>query len=98
MPDLDDCAPVREQLINEARDLICATRNKEYGEPSDNFGRIADYWTSYLHHRYNANFILAPEDVALLMVLCKIARLHHSSHRDGFVDIIGYAAIAGELA
>jgi hypothetical protein len=38
-------------------------------------------------------------DVAICMALLKLARVMESrSHDDNFVDLVAYAAIAGELA
>ena len=36
-------------------------------------------------------------DVAAMMVLLKVSRSRASDHSDNWVDVCGYAAIAGEL-
>lgn len=42
--------------------------------------------------------IFTPRKVAELMLLLKMARTINSPTEDSYVDAIGYAAIAGELA
>ncbi len=42
--------------------------------------------------------VFEPRDVAMLMILLKIARLAETpNHRDSIVDIIGYAACYAEM-
>jgi len=79
-------------LIDEAKRLIHSDRNKTYGEPADNMKRIADFWSVYL------GIEIRPDQVPVMMTLTKIARLMNELHEDGFVDSIGYMAIAGELS
>lgn len=82
----------RGKLIDEAKHLIHSDRNQTYGEPADNMKRIADFWTLYLGTE------IRPDQVPVMMTLTKIARLMNELHPDGFVDSIGYMAIAGELS
>lgn len=82
----------REEILDKAKEIITKDRNEQYGEPQDVFDLIAQYWTAYL------NVALTPEMVAEMMMLFKIARLKHSAKADTYIDIVGYAAIAGELA
>ena len=77
-------------ILSEALAVV-RTREKEYGEASENWELIASLWSMYLgdhlHHK----------DVALMMILLKIARAKHPSyHKDNYVDMAGYAAIAAE--
>ena len=46
------------------------------------------------------NNFITPRDVAAMMVLLKISRLHGDGPKDvdTYVDICGYAAIGGEIA
>lgn len=82
----------REEILDKAKEIITKDRNEQYGEPHDVFDLIAQYWSAYL------NVALTPEMVAEMMMLFKIARLKHSAKADTYIDIAGYAAIAGELA
>lgn len=96
----------REHLIERARDLTMGDRNKAYGEPYPNHAQIADFWQAYFrtrveHSEFRIRDIDA-EDVALCMVLLKVARAAQRSrapdplNEDTFVDMIAYAGIAGE--
>ena len=90
----------RQQLLDEARKITSVDRNKNYGNPEDNFQHIADYWNKYLQ---TAGFLregstgLRHIDVAYLMVLMKMARLNtNPTHHDSLVDVAGYAACAAD--
>jgi len=83
----------RQQLLDDAAELIHGDRNKTYDTPTKNFERIAALWSAYLDHEVTV------ADVAVLNVLQKIARLHHSpTHYDSWVDVAGYAACGWEAA
>lgn len=83
----------REDILIEAKKIVCNDRNQQYGEPEDNFKAIAALWSAYLGIHMTA------KDVALMMVLFKIARATTSVHEkdDTYIDICGYAACAGEI-
>ena len=88
----------RSNLLAEASHHVNGDRAEHYGEPADNFARIARLWTAYLNNR-PADKPLTEADVALMQILGKAARLQHDqAHRDGWVDIAGYAATGGEVA
>jgi hypothetical protein len=48
-------------------------------------------WSAYL------GVDVTEVDVAAMMVLLKVSRSRSSDHSDNWVDVCGYAAIAGEL-
>ena len=81
----------RKDLLESA--LRATTeRGVEYGKPEDNFSTIARLWRAYLGVAVNA------QDVAMMMVLFKVARAKSApGHGDNLVDIAGYAACAAEL-
>ena len=85
----------RQDVLTEAGNLIDGDRHKEYGEAKDNFALIASYWNGHLGL---VDFITV-RDVAIMMALMKIARTHGDGRKskDTFVDICGYAALAGEI-
>ena len=59
----------------------------------ENHENIARLWSAYL------DTLVAPSDVALMMALAKIARTKTGElNPDDFIDMAGYAGIAGELA
>ena len=93
---LDKIPPYsRQDVLTEAGNLIDGDRHKQYGEAKDNFALIAKYWNGHLGL---VDFITV-RDVAMMMALMKIARTHGDGRksRDTFVDICGYAALAGEI-
>ena len=78
-----------ETILEEAQRLIRGDRDQEYGDVSVSFERIANMWTAYLGTDVNE------ADVASMMILLKTSRTRNGYHRDSFVDIAGYAALAG---
>jgi hypothetical protein len=85
--------PKRVQLTQTAASLITGQRQEDYGPPVKNFQRIADLWNTHMQTE-----MFTPRKVAELMLLLKMARTINSPTEDSYVDAIGYAAIAGELA
>lgn len=83
----------RSECLDKAKEIVNGARQKNYGKPEKNFKQIAIYWSIYLDHDVSAT------DVALMMVLMKLARLQNKpDHDDSWVDIAGYAANGAELA
>tara|TARA_R100000664_G_scaffold25341_1_gene35322 strand:- start:1385 stop:1603 length:219 start_codon:yes stop_codon:yes gene_type:complete len=67
-------------------------REKEYGNKKENHDNIAKLWSAYL------NINLTAHDVALMMLLLKVARTKSPNPtRDTYIDMVGYSAIAGEV-
>ena len=83
--------PTRDEILEKARQCISGDRDHQYGSPEESFNRIADYWSTFLNKEISAR------DVAIMMILFKVAREEHSSKLDNWVDICGYAACGGEL-
>lgn len=82
-------------LLDEARAITSADRNKAYGNPEDNFRNIANLWNAYLTAQGKADNLVNAQDVAHMMILMKVARLAtNHGHRDSLVDVAGYAACA----
>lgn len=71
---------------------IVDQRAEHYGDAYDNHSRISTLWSAYLGHPVSA------EQVAMCMILVKISRSVVAYHPDNFEDIVGYAAIAREIA
>ena len=89
----------RTEILDGAKMAVSGDR---YGSPEDNFGRIADLWEGYLnavHDPEDCTIIITAEDVAVMMILLKIARIE-SGHGglDSWIDICGYSACGGEIA
>ena len=81
----------RSEIIMKAEDLINGDRHSTYGDARESFASIAKLWSVYLGVDVTA------EQVAAMMVLMKVSRQRKSKHVDNWVDIIGYAALGGEI-
>lgn len=89
----------RETVLEEAKRCICQDRQNQYGAPEDSFLTIAAFWEVYLQAKTGKVINLTRDDVAIMMVLLKVARTNgHKHHVDNYVDMAGYAALAAELA
>ena len=83
----------RQRVLREAEKCVCGHREQDYGTPEDNFGRIAEFWTTYMGVEFGT------VDVAIMMALLKIARISENlQHMDSWVDGCGYLACGGEIA
>jgi hypothetical protein len=82
----------RTEILETAADLVNGDRERDYGTPQENFGRIAAGWAVILQAD------VTPEHVALCMAWLKIARLVNGPHLDSYVDAAAYMALAGELS
>lgn len=82
-------------VLDEAKACVCGPRRRDYGTPDENFGRIADLWNVHLKDKLAKP--MTPGDVAMMMILLKVARQANSPKRDNLVDIAGYAQCASEL-
>lgn len=83
---------IRTAVLDEASRLINGDRNRDYGEPAENFERIAAGWRVLL------GADVTPHQVALCMAWLKMARLVETPrHEDSYVDAAAYAALAAQL-
>lgn len=90
---VEELPKTRAEFLKVVEGIICKDRNAQYGEPEDNFGRIAKFWSDYLETSIDA------ADVAIMMSLFKIARIATGGNKsDNWVDLIGYAACGAECA
>ncbi len=81
-----------QETLKIAASLISGDRAKKHGDAQENHDKIAKLWSAYLGNTINAH------DVACLMILLKVARTQSGeTNPDDYVDVAGYAAIAGEL-
>jgi hypothetical protein len=82
----------RPEVLEAAKICVCGNRERDYGQPENNFGTIADFWSAYLHHPVRAR------DVAAMLALLKIARISNGNPKgDNWIDLAGYAACGGEI-
>src|SRR5258708_33666781 len=95
----------RVDALERAKKAV-SERNTSYGEPEDNFKRIADRWNAHL---LNVGLLsdtddvteagLQPHDVAIMLADLKMARLSQDPHKaDSWIDIAGYAGCGAEVS
>jgi len=89
----NESTTLRVEALREAARIISGERNKQYGNPEDNFERTAKIWSVIL------DIEITNEDVAMMMVGLKVARYASKSgfQPDTWVDIAGYAACGYEV-
>lgn len=95
---MTNTTPERVQILEEAASLITGQRQEDYGTPEENFQRMADYANIHFAKNLQNNTPFTPRQMAEYMILLKMARTINSPTRDSYVDIGGYAGIAGQLA
>jgi len=103
---------MQNDILAEADKIINGERQEQYGKPEDAFESIASLWNAYfisiLKDLQSANncfhaeswegeFIIKAHDVAMMMVLLKVARTNGQKKIDNYIDIAGYAALAARL-
>jgi Domain of unknown function (DUF6378) len=82
----------RRSLLEHAEQLIGGQRQEEYGNKLVNFSQIAMGMQMVLAGKMLPGMAITPEDVALLMIQVKIARLAKMpDHYDSILDVAGYA-------
>lgn len=94
-----------DEMLLAAKELVAGQRALDYGDKTENHYRIAQLWNAWLteSRKRNSGFsqtdFITPYDVAMMMLLLKVARLMHSpGHQDSHIDIAGYASILEEIA
>lgn len=87
-------------LLAEAAKIVEGSRQQTHGQKERSFDAIAQMWTAYIQQasgRMQLEF--TPTDVAHMMVLLKMVRATHGEAKsDHWIDMAGYAGLAGELA
>lgn len=83
----------RTDILMTANEYITKDRAATHGDAEDSFAAIGNLWGEYLKTK------VTPADVAIMMVLFKIARFKtNPAHMDNAIDMAGYAALAAEIA
>lgn len=79
-------------LLYKAADIIAGARQSDYGACLQNFSQIAMLFQGTLATKLIKGAQITPEDVAMLMIQVKIARLaKNPDHKDSILDVAGYA-------
>ena len=83
----------RARCLDSAAQIVTGQRNMQYGEPEQNFARIAAIWSVLF------GIEVTTEDVAMALVAVKVARFASKSgfQPDTWIDIAGYAACGYEV-
>lgn len=83
----------RSEILKQADSIVNGERQKQYGRAENSFAMIAELWSGYL------DVCLSARDVALMMILLKVAREKRGQGKaDNWIDIAGYAACGGEIS
>lgn len=83
-------------ILTKAEELINGQRAIDYGDARENHQRIADLWSAYKWPEGDEPY--SPEDVAVMMILLKIARfMENGYHEDTVTDIAGYAGVLEKM-
>lgn len=78
-------------MTEEARSIVDGKRQEDYGSINQSFCRIAGLWSAY------TGVTIDKYDVAKMMMLLKISRAKLNTHRDSYVDIVGYVECVDKL-
>ena len=92
-----ETSSIRAAALTQVIDLVDGDRNKSHGDPTENMTRFAELLRAYLGSR-SAGSIEAV-DAAAVGVLHKLSRIGFDPyHLDSWLDVMGYASIAYEIA
>ena len=84
--------------LHRAYALINGERQKDYGAPWDNFGLLAEFFTSYAKKRWGAGIEFNRTDVVNFLSLLKLSRACvENPTEDTYVDIAGYAGLGADF-
>lgn len=87
----------KKTCLIAAQAAVCGDRPLNYGNPENNFGRIAILWNAWNAVRRPGPYVGA--DIAIMMDLVKTARLaNNPAHNDSWIDKAGYAACGYDIA
>lgn len=83
----------RVRILDEAVMLVSKTRDQQHGNAHKNAETIAAGFSAI------AGVEISSEQAMLMMAWVKIARaVNNPDHRDNYVDLAGYASLAGEVS
>lgn len=89
--------PATESVLQEAERLVNGDRQQSYGDASESFERIADFWHAYLKTKLKGDAHISAKDVAAMMILLKVSRSVTCNKRDNWVDAAAYAELGSRL-
>lgn len=86
-------------ILRKTIEIVEGSRQTTHGDKEGSFIEIATMWNVYLRARKGDDRRITAGDVAHMMVLMKMVRAVQGdlSADDHYIDMAGYAAIAGEI-
>ena len=75
-------------ITREAEKLVVGDRNASYGNPREDYERVAKVWSGLLKDKLTAD--ITPEEAIMCMIGLKLCREIHKPKEDTSVDIVGY--------
>jgi hypothetical protein len=83
----------RSEILDTAKDYVTKDRASQHGSAENNLMDIAYFWSHHL------DTTITSADVAIMMCMLKMVRAKSNpKNMDNFIDLCGYAALAGEVA
>jgi hypothetical protein len=73
---------------DEATKLVLNDRNETYGNPADDYAKVAKMWSGLLHPILKKD--ITPPQAMLMMLLIKLSREMHMAKSDNIIDAHGY--------
>ena len=88
---------IRAAGLMKTIDLVDGDRDKKHGDPTETMTRFAELLRAYLYNRSVES--IEAVDAAAVGVLHKLSRTAFDPyHLDSWLDVMGYASIAYEIA
>ena len=97
LSDKMETTSIRAAGLMQTIDLVDGDRDKDHGDPTENMTRFAELLRAYLGNRPAGS--IEAVDAAAVGVLHKLSRIGFDpQHLDSWLDVMGYASIAYEIA
>lgn len=71
-----------------ATELVLGNRNEDYGNPADDYAKVAKIWSGLLNPILKRD--ITPQEAILMMAGLKLAREVHRPKSDNIIDAHGY--------